>query len=101
MSRITRRGGRIVISDLHPDAAKAGWKRGFRAGNHEYELMHTMHSADLIHRCGRSANLLQSWELSARFDTPERLIFAAAGKEQVFENARRIHALRMTEWRKR
>lgn len=100
MSRITRLGGRIVISDLHPDAVSAGWSRAFRVGTDTYELAHNTHSADLIQECARKARLVPSWQASARFGTPERRIFQAAGRLEAFEKVSRIGALQLTAWRK-
>lgn len=100
MSRITRPGGRIVISDLHPDAERAGWKRSFRSDGIQYELVHYNHSDELVRECAKRAGLASIWQTSASLGETELLVFRAAGKEHLFEEASRISALQITGWLK-
>lgn len=95
MARIARR---IVTSDLHPDAVRAGWVRSFRNGNLSYEIEHHDHLWDRIETCGRAAGLRPSWKLDASFGEPERALFERAGKADAFIAARRVPAILISAW---
>lgn len=97
---LARVSKRLIVSDLHPDAARAGWTRSFRAGDRLYQLMHYEHSIAALDDCARRAGLVREWRLSASFDEPEREIFRRAGKEDTFTQARLVPAVLITAWRK-
>jgi malonyl-CoA O-methyltransferase len=101
MARITRRGGRVIISDLHPHAVRAGWTRSFRSGDQVYAIDHHNHAIRFAYLAAERYGLTLDWELSARFGAPEREIFIRAGKEPVFHEASRVPALRLLAWVKR
>jgi ubiquinone/menaquinone biosynthesis C-methylase UbiE len=100
MARVTRRGGRVVVADLHPGANEAGWKRAFRSGDSVYEIEHHSHSAAYLNAAAEQAALDQAWQADAHFGEPEREIFQKAGKDSVFAQARGIPALRVICWKK-
>jgi malonyl-CoA O-methyltransferase len=99
-ARIARPGAKLVISDLHPEAAKAGWKRSFESGGETYELDHAIYTQaqilDIFSRAG--------WHLCGcegfHFGEPQRSIFRNAGKGSFFAEARRLPALWIGSWRK-
>ena len=97
LARVSRQ---VIVSDLHPDAARAGWTRSFRAGNRVCQLLHYQHSTAELDDCAHSAGLFPQWRVEASFAEPEREIFRRAGKENLFEDARRIPAVLITAWRK-
>lgn len=84
LSRITKRTGWIIISDLHSGAVANGWTRSFRAGNHTYEIAHASHASEDVHAACKEAGLDIGHEEDAGFGGPERPIFAAARKEHVY-----------------
>ncbi|HEY4294048.1 class I SAM-dependent methyltransferase [Luteibacter sp.] len=43
LRRVTRPGGRILCSDVHPTGHALGWLRDFKAGGHRYAVRHTPH----------------------------------------------------------
>jgi malonyl-CoA O-methyltransferase len=43
LRRVTRPGGVLVCSDVHPIGHALGWLRDFRAGGHRYAVRHTTH----------------------------------------------------------
>ena len=58
VARVTRRGGALVYSDLHPDGARAGWARTFRtADGSEYAVPHHVHSRSDHERASVAAGL--------------------------------------------
>jgi SAM-dependent methyltransferase len=95
MARIARR---IVTSDLHPDAVRAGWVRSFRSSSGSYEIEHHDHLWDRIETCARAAGLRPSWKLDASFGEPERVLFERTGKADVFIGARRMPAILISAW---
>jgi SAM-dependent methyltransferase len=95
MARIARR---IVTSDLHPDAVRAGWVRSFRSSSQSYEIEHHDHLWDRIETCARAAGLRPSWKLDASFGEPERALFERAGKADAFIAARRVPAVLISAW---
>jgi SAM-dependent methyltransferase len=100
MARVTRRGGRVVMADLHPGANEAGWKRAFRSGDSVYEIEHHSHSAAYLNAAAEQAALDQAWQTDAHFGAPEREIFQKARKDSVFAQASSIPALRVICWKK-
>lgn len=95
MARIARR---IVTSDLHPDAVRAGWVRSFRSSSESYQIEHHDHLWDRIEASARAAGLLPGWKLDASFGEPERVLFERAGKADAFLAARRVPAILISGW---
>jgi len=97
LARVSRQ---VIVSDLHPDAARAGWTRSFRAGGRIYELVHHEHSIAELDDCARSAGLVRKWRVETSFGEPEREVFRRAGKESAFDKARLVPAVLITVWEK-
>ena len=100
MARITKRGGRIVLSDLHPAGIAAGWTRSFRLGGSVYEIEHSNPSLDEFRSAGREASLQLRIQIDASFGDPERLIFRAAGKAHMFAELSVVPAVWIGIWNK-
>jgi malonyl-CoA O-methyltransferase len=100
MARITRRGGRIVLSDLHPVGAAEGWTRSFRLGGSVYELEHSNPCLDEFRSAASEANLQLRLQMDAPFGEPERWIFRAAGKAHKFSELSLIPAVWIGIWNK-
>lgn len=43
LRRVTRPGGTLLCSDVHPIGHALGWLRDFRSGDHRYAVRHTPH----------------------------------------------------------
>jgi SAM-dependent methyltransferase len=97
---LARVAKRVIVSDLHPEAARAGWTRSFRMGNRNYEFIHYEHSIEELDGCARSAGLVPEWRIEAAFGEPEREIFRQAGKEDAFDETRGIPAVLINSWRR-
>ncbi len=81
MARITRPGGQVVISELHPAALAAGWTRSFRAVDGVvYKMDHRADAIETALWSARRCGLRLTYERAACFGEPERSIFEAAGK---------------------
>jgi ubiquinone/menaquinone biosynthesis C-methylase UbiE len=96
MARVTRRGGRVIVTDLHPCAIAAGWTRSFTCDGHVYEIDHHAHPAAVWEAHG----LTLDWRVDASFAEPEREIFRRAGKDASFAELTRIPALLAMGWSK-
>jgi SAM-dependent methyltransferase len=101
LAAITRCGGRVVLTDLHPLAIAAGWKRSFRAGTNVYEIEHRTHSEERLFAAGECADLQLETHLQASFGEPERVLFERAGKREVFDEVSAIPAVWIGVWRTR
>jgi SAM-dependent methyltransferase len=97
LARVSRK---VIVSDLHPEAARAGWTRSFRAGDQVFDVAHYVHSISELDHGARKAGLVPEWRVEASFAEPERRIFQRAGKENAFDNARRVPAVLITSWQK-
>jgi ubiquinone/menaquinone biosynthesis C-methylase UbiE len=98
LARVTRKGARVVITDLHPDALAAGWTRSFRSHGQSYEIDHHAHSIAAWHSAAASAGLTLDWRLETPFAEPEQEIFRRAGKESLFPELSRVPALLAMSW---
>lgn len=98
MARICDRGGRVVVSDLHPEALEAGWKRAFRSGDAAFEIEHFPHPTPVLLEAASGAGLRLERTAAACFGDPERAIFSRAGKERVFDEASRLPAVWIAAW---
>ena len=98
MARAVRSGGRVVVSDLHPDAMRAGWKRSFRRGEDIVEIDYDPASDAELRSAGAELGLLLRRHASVHFGPTEQRIFQGAGKEDEFESARAIPAISIYHW---
>jgi ubiquinone/menaquinone biosynthesis C-methylase UbiE len=93
MMRVARSGGAVIVTDVHPQAIRCGWKHSFRDGQGVYEIENRPYSLEDLPREG----LEDVKELF--FGEPERPIFERAGKLEFFEESCRIPAVWMLKWR--
>lgn len=100
MARILRPSGRVIVSDVHPDALRAGWKRAFRSNGEVYEIDHYVHSAAVWEAAGESCGMRVEWRVEASFGEAERAIFREAGKDTAFDELSRTPALLAMCWTK-
>jgi malonyl-CoA O-methyltransferase len=98
LRRVTRPGGRIIVSDIHPAAAAAGWKRTFRSGGQLFEMrLDLPQNRDPLAAGVRSG--LTLWRvLEPRFGEAERSFFEQAGREEAYEGATQVPAILVTMW---
>lgn len=94
LKRVTRRGGYVFVSDMHPAAAAHGWTRSFRSSD---EVI-------AIRARGGSLQELQHPELGlldlieAPLGEEERNFFDRTGKGALFEAACRVPAIFVAKW---
>jgi SAM-dependent methyltransferase len=100
MARVTRSGGTVAVCDLHPAAVAAGWNRSFRAAGTVYRMEHFTRSSDEICGEARRAGLELKLRQDGHFGDPERAIFRAAGKEDMFAQTAGVPAVWIAIWRR-
>lgn len=100
IARVTRHRGRVVITDLHPDAVAAGWKRSFRVGSGSYEIEHFKCSDQRFRSVGEQAGLELEEQMDVSFGEPERALFKRAGKEDLFYEVSKVPAVWIGVWNK-
>ncbi len=94
--RITRPGGQLIISDIHPDAIRRGWSRTFRVGGQVIEPEHHPYALrDLQH-----PNLTRTHLMEPHIGEPEHEIFRRAGKPGLFNPATAHPAIFIAIFRK-
>ena len=97
LARITRKGGVVLVSDVHPAAIRRGWTRSFRYGSEVIDVAHHPYALGDLVAAGLELDLV----VERRFGVPERAVFARAGKLSVFEEAARHPAIFAARWIKR
>ena len=97
LARIARPGGRVVVSDFHPEALRRGWKRTFQHGGETMEMESDVYDvAELGHR-----DLMRESFTEAAFGEQERHYFEAAGKARWFDENREQAAILVATFRRR
>jgi SAM-dependent methyltransferase len=100
MARVVRHGGRVAVSDIHPDAIAAGWKRSFRSEGSSYEIDHQTFSIRQLNDAAKQSSLKPAWHFGACFGPSERVIFRRMAKEALFAELNRYPALHIACWTK-
>jgi ubiquinone/menaquinone biosynthesis C-methylase UbiE len=98
MARVVRPGGRIIMSDLHPEALQRGWTSSFRHTQSVYEIERHRYSLEQIRAAACSQGLQEKKLIEAHFGEPERPIFVQAGKAERFEELSGVPALFVLIW---
>jgi malonyl-CoA O-methyltransferase len=94
-ARILAPGGTLLVTDFHPAAAAQGWRRTFRRDGQVYELENYPYTVDQL-RAVTDLELAECAEAS--IGEPERALFDAAGRPELFASACRAPAVLLTRW---
>jgi ubiquinone/menaquinone biosynthesis C-methylase UbiE len=100
MTRAVKKGGRVIVSDLHPAGVAAGWTRSFRLGEEVYEMQHFAPSVEEFRAAAQIAGLRCYSRLDAHFEEPERRYFRSAGKERMYAQLASVPAVWIGIWTK-
>lgn len=101
LGRVTRTGADVFVSDLHPEAYLRGWRVGFRKGSTAIQIeMQSRAAEEIVQAFGANGFRCQTHE-SLWLGEPERLLFAKAGKSQVFADACRPPAVLVCHFTRR
>lgn len=99
-ARMSKPGGLIAVSDLHPDALNAGWTRSFKVGDQRYEVAHHRRALKDIRALASAAGLRPKLNEPVHFGTAELPTFQQSGKENLFQVTKSIPALFICLWEK-
>ncbi len=97
---LARVAPRVMVSDMHPAAQHAGWTRSFETALVTCWLAHYTHTFETLEAAARDAGLSPESSVEARFEEPERNIFARARKEHLFASVSQIPAVFVKIWRR-
>jgi len=93
--RATKRGGSILVSDVHPKALDRQWKQSFRRDSQIYEIQHRRY--DLCELLQTDGLRLAAF-FEPTFGPPELAIFRRAGKESSFAEMSEVPAVFVAHW---
>jgi len=94
LARITRPGGTLLVSDVHPEALASGWTRSFRHNGAIIEVAHERYSlSDLRSPALHLINLEEPL-----LGEPEREIYATAHRLDLFNQSRLHPAIFVGVW---
>ena len=100
LSRVTKIGADIFVSDLHPEAYARGWRVGFRDGATSLQIRVHSRSIEQILQVF-SANAFECRKhLSLWLEEPERPLFERAGKSEFFADACKLPAVLVFHFRR-
>jgi malonyl-CoA O-methyltransferase len=86
LARVTRAGGRIVISDFHPEAVRAGHTRSFRsADGGTADVRHYVHEPAAHRQAADQAGLRLLRHVDAAVNAQVRAGYASAGALDKYE----------------
>jgi malonyl-CoA O-methyltransferase len=99
LARVARRSAEIFVSDMHPAAQAQGWRCAFRCADRTLEIETVSHALPDLRRSFESEGFSFVNSGDFHFGEPERRIFWAAGKDGMFETARRVPAVLVLHFR--
>jgi ubiquinone/menaquinone biosynthesis C-methylase UbiE len=94
LARVTRKGGAVFVTDVHPDAIRRGWTRTFQHTTEAISVAHHPYELDDLVAAGLRLDCL----IEPRFGEPECEVFTKAGKLAAFEEAARHPAIFVARW---
>lgn len=95
-ARILAPGGTLLLTDFHPATAAHGWRRTFRREGRVYEIENHAYTLEQLRDADTGLELAESAE--ATVGEPERALFEAAARPELFAAACRTPAVLLTRW---
>jgi ubiquinone/menaquinone biosynthesis C-methylase UbiE len=99
-TRVSKPGGFIAVSDLHPDALASGWSRSFKVGEQRYEIENHQRTLQEVNCAAVYAGLTLESCQPIYFGPAELPVFQRAGKEDLFRAVKTTPALFTSLWAK-
>ena len=97
--RVLKPKASLWLTDVHPEAYKAGWRTGFRDQSGRVEIETVTRTTEELVRAFRDAEF-QSAELNQfGFGLAEKTIFLRSGRRRSFPNACRTPAILLCQFR--
>lgn len=87
LARVSKPRAEVYVSDFHPQAHARGWRRTFRHSGELLEVPSYAHSTENVRSAFRQAGFAVMGCQEGRLGEPEKRIFVARGKMELFEPA--------------
>ncbi len=87
IARVAAPGALVFLSDFHPEASARGWRRSFHHQGENFEVQNFARPISEIQTVFEAAGFDCAEVRETRFEEPERGVFAAAGKPELFAAA--------------
>ena len=100
LARAMKLLGRLLISEMHPQACARGWRPGFRDRRSAVQIETANHSSEKVMSCFRSHGFAFLGSYDLFFAEPERPIFLRAGRGGMFETVSHVPAIQVYEFKK-
>jgi len=100
LARVTKPGGDVFLSDLHPEAYARGWRVGFRDDRTAVQIEMLPRVREEIVQAFDANGFECLAHLPLRLGDPEKAIFARAGKVHAFQEACQIPAVLLCHFRR-
>jgi ubiquinone/menaquinone biosynthesis C-methylase UbiE len=100
LARAMKLEGRLLLSEMHPDACARGWRPGFRDIRGSVQIKTLSHPAQTVISCFRSNGFAFLGSHDLFFAEPERPIFLASAKAGMFDRVCHFPAIQVYEFRK-
>ncbi len=91
--RVMKPDSDLFVTDLHPEAYAMGWRTAFRDQESAVQVQTEPHSSEDILRAFNSVGYECVTHDSLRLGNAEQPLFAAAGKQRLFQSACRVPAI--------
>lgn len=98
--RVLRDGGLLLLSDLHPEARRHGWRSSFRVQESSYIIATYAYSLAKLKESLRMTAFSLDFCLEPYIGEAERQIFVQAGREDLFAAAIEHPAIFISGFRK-
>ena len=85
LARVTAPGGRVIVTDFHPEAYAAGHRRTFRAGGVVHEVEHYLHRLEDHFAAATDAGLHPEEVVHGSISADEWRFYEAAGRAALFD----------------
>lgn len=99
LARLVAPGGRLFVTDFHPDASRVGWKRTFRDNDTVYEVENYSYSIAALREQAGLLGLEMTHLAEPCFGQAERVVFERAGKTN-FDDVKDQPAVWVGVWRR-
>jgi len=97
--RVLNRKASLWISDVHPEAHKAGWRTGFRDEIGRVEIKTVIHTTEELVTAFHEAGFESSDFVQFAFGSEEKAIFSRNGRGGSFQEACRVPAILVCQFR--
>jgi cytosine/adenosine deaminase-related metal-dependent hydrolase/ubiquinone/menaquinone biosynthesis C-methylase UbiE len=102
LHRVTRSGGTVFLTDMHPDTAiSCNWKRSFKVNRTEEHLLTNNYSLQQITDAFQAYGFELLTRIEPCFDSPEKATFEQNGKLDSYESAANLPAIYILQLRKK